>query len=112
MPDESLPDGPDMPGAGPVARLWRLTVAGARETAAVRCARVLAHPDLAERLTAPPLGYARPNQWTGYVPPRTWGRHNQLNPSPQRRALVEIAAEALRRDASSKGAVGAVADSS
>lgn len=58
---------------------------------------VLKYPDLAARLTQPPLDYARPDQWNGYVPPETYG--NALNLCPRREALVEILAEAQRRDA-------------
>lgn len=70
--------------------------AEAREQAAQRRARVLAHADLADRLTAPPLGYARPEQWNGYVPPATW--QEARNGSARRAALVELCAEALRRE--------------
>lgn len=62
-----------------------------------RRALVLRHPDIARRLTMPPLGYAQPQQWTGYVPPERWnGEHND---SPRRAALAEIvaAAEAAER---------------
>jgi hypothetical protein len=58
-------------------------------------AMVLAHPDLAERLTQPPLSYQRPEQWNGFVPPDTFnGQHND---SPRRAALVAIVAEAESR---------------
>lgn len=56
---------------------------------------VLAHPDLAQRLTEQPLNYATPQQWTGFVPPEQWG--GRRNASPVRDALVEIVAEARRR---------------
>lgn len=32
---------------------------------------MLAHPDLAAELTRPPLNFARPGQWNGYIPPPT-----------------------------------------
>ena len=77
--------------------------------------RVLAYPDLAKRLTEPPLGFADPTDWTGWIPPATepeqpcgvWcGRNHRCdvhavarrNDSPRRRAFVDIAAEAWRRD--------------
>jgi hypothetical protein len=92
-----------------------------------RRASVLAHPDLAARLTQPPLNYARPDQWNGYIPPatvdlgesealRTVGiggrgeqvvRFNQLgrrtrgeqeNDAPERAALLDISREAWERD--------------
>jgi hypothetical protein len=89
-----------------------------RPESAARRARVLRYPDLAKKLTQPPLGYSRPEAWNGWVPPaaleveacpacRTdpgkWGckgpMHTaRLNSSARRTALVEIAAEALRRE--------------
>lgn len=58
---------------------------------------VLAYPDLAERLTQPPLDYAKPEQWGGFVPPEYFNQ--QPNGSPRRAALVEIVTEAHARDA-------------
>jgi hypothetical protein len=58
--------------------------------------RVLKHPDLAELLTRPEVGYARPDQWTGYVPPEMW--NDSRNDSPRRAALVAIATEAMNRE--------------
>ena len=87
---------------------------------AERRARVLRYPDLAKKLTQPPVGYTQPEHWNGWIPPRIIdpegreelaaspaGRFNQLghralgqrvNDSPRRGALVDIAAEALRRE--------------
>ncbi len=50
--------------------------AEARAAAAERRRRVLAHPDLAQRLTERPLGFPRPEMWNGYIPPATgfWER--------------------------------------
>jgi hypothetical protein len=63
---------------------------------------VLAHPDLRERLTTPPLGYASAEQWNGYIPPELCnGEHNS---SPRRAALVDIVAEAHRRAATWRAA--------
>lgn len=69
--------------------------ASAEETAA-RKARVLQHPDLREGLTEPPLSYARPEQWNGWIAPATF--NGERNDSPRREALVLLAAEALRRE--------------
>lgn len=57
-----------------------------------RRARVLAHPEIAARLTRPPFTFKFPEQWGGYIPPKVIERGGQLveNPSPQRRALIEI----------------------
>lgn len=78
--------------------------------------RVFRHPDLLKRLTEPPLRFTDPYRWTGWIPPRTCpeqacgsecgtrqracsATHNaRYNDSPFRRALVEIAAEAYRRE--------------
>jgi hypothetical protein len=82
-----------------------------------RRARVLSYPDLARRLTEPPLNYRRPEDWTGWIPPhaletsacdhcqadpgkggcRRPGHTARINNSVRRAALVDIAAEALRR---------------
>lgn len=89
-----------------------------RPESAARRARVLRYPDLARKLTEPPLNYRRAEDWAGWVPPaaleveacpacRTdpgkWGCKGPMhtaraNNSARRTALVEIAAEALRRD--------------
>lgn len=91
-------------------RDWRELWQPALSTATARCAerrrRVLSHPDLAELLTLPPLDYARPDQWTGYVPPALWGDERQpdgtfldkRNTSDRRAALVAICAEAHARE--------------
>lgn len=76
--------------------VWEPMRAQARAAAEARRSRVLAHPDLAEALTERPIGYARPEQWNGYVPPALW--REELNTSPHRAGLVEICAEALRRE--------------
>lgn len=65
-------------------------------------ALVLAHPDLAEQLTKPPLNFSRPEAWDGYIPPETWGEtargHPRFNDSPRRIALLALVAEARRRE--------------
>ena len=113
----------------PGSRLHRIgiQVLRAHTTNQQRREAVLRHEDLAKRLTQPPLNYARPDQWNGYIPPalvnlgesellRTVGigRHgeqvvkfNQLghrtrgeqeNDAPERAALLEISREAWERD--------------
>ncbi|MFB4312896.1 hypothetical protein [Actinomadura sp. 21ATH] len=59
-------------------------------------ARVLRYPDLAAKLCDPLIGYARPDQWNGYIPAATYGQ--QLNTCPRRDALMQIATEAYDRD--------------
>ena len=106
-------------GRAAIVKAWRSAVARARQASAERRARVLAHPDLARRLTEPPLALHEPARWSGWIPPRllaaqacpacnaggpAWAcrGHEHLAPvndSPFRVQLVEIAAEAMRRDA-------------
>lgn len=64
--------------------------------------RVLSHPELAKKLTQHPIGYDRPEQWTGFIPPQ-WitsasadPDHRIMNQSPQRAALVRIMTELVR----------------
>lgn len=85
------------PGAyADVRRLWAPALKDAQNRMAARKAAVLAHPDLAARLTEPPLGFAKPEQWRGNVGPDTWnGGHND---AARREALAELVAEAVRRD--------------
>lgn len=73
--------------------------AEAVDVLAERRERVLAHPDLAARLTERPLKFARPDVWNGFVPPKyVPSRDGQrINDSPYRIALVDICAEAHRR---------------
>lgn len=70
-----------------------------RDTAAAECARrralVLRHPDLAARLTEPPISHTVPEAWTGYIPPSTF--NGSTNSAPARRALLDLTAEAEHR---------------
>lgn len=72
-----------------------------REDAEANRAAVLAHPDLAARLTQAPLEYAHPGQWNGFVPPAQF--NEALNTSPRRQALVEIVTEAHTRQEQAQG---------
>jgi hypothetical protein len=58
-------------------------------------ALILSQPDLAVRLTQPPLDYERAEQWNGFIPPEVWA--GQSNGSPRRDALVELVTEATAR---------------
>lgn len=63
----------------------------ARQQAARRRARVLAHPDIAAQLTR--LGHERPDNWSDYVPPKIAYYADGTSPandSPVRRELVAI----------------------
>jgi hypothetical protein len=76
----------------------------AREQNAERRARVLAHPDIAKRLTEHPLNYSAPEVWSGFIPPAEigcclrCGSRDKRNPSPQRRALVAICQAVIDRE--------------
>lgn len=59
---------------------------------------VLAHDDLAEQLTKVPIALARPDCWTGFVPPERL-ESGLINRSPVRTQLLELVAEAERRAA-------------
>src|SRR5262245_5922729 len=76
-------------GKGPSTML----VAQALENNRRRRARVLAHPDIAKRLTELPLSYAQPEQWSGYIPPATQLDRDGIEApydSPRRDALNAI----------------------
>lgn len=66
----------------------------ARDEADARRARVVGHPDLRDALQS--AGF-RPEVWNGFVPPRldAYGRRND---SIRRADLVDICAEAMRRE--------------
>jgi hypothetical protein len=105
------------PGTRAVLAHYAGAKAAPKTDSQARRARVLAHPDLAERLTEPPLGLRDPVQWSGWIPPRTMPEQAcaacrsarsdprrcrdphraPLNQSPIRRQLVSIASEALAR---------------
>ena len=99
-----LPDGTPNPEA--YARIMdRLqpVMDQAKATTEANRAAVLAHPDLAKKLTQPPLDYARPEQWNGFIPPKLVATEDgyELNDSPRRRALLRLVEEAHARKASS-----------
>lgn len=100
-----------------LARLWHTAAEQAKRENAERAARVLAHPDLVERLRQEPAAMQDPHGWSGWIPPRTepegmcdggcgrsgrCPRHSEhrtrINQSAIRRQLVDIAAEAMRRE--------------
>ncbi len=94
----------------------RVLIETARADREARRERVLRYPDLARRLVTE-AGYARPEQWNGYVPPRhVSGRvapadkaargSDVLNLSRARAVLVQICADALQREATPDGAHG------
>lgn len=76
-----------------------------------RRALVLRYPDLAARLTDPPVRHTTPEHWTGYIPPAydapTLGGAAPINHSPARAALAALVAEAERRAADPRKASAA-----
>jgi hypothetical protein len=118
--DDLLVGGVGADDNGPVLRLWQQAVAKSKRESQARRGRVLAHEDLAQRLTTPPLRLSSPRRWSGWIPPRTLAedacthceRDNRrcsglphrarVNDSPVRRQLVDIATEAMTRDSGSR----------
>lgn len=94
--NRALPAAKATPGA--YARVKEL-LAGRSKDARDRCnanlGAVLQFPDLYARLTEQPIGYARADQWSGYIPPERWSQTN--NGSPRRDALVALVEEAKAR---------------
>lgn len=79
---------------------WSQPIREAAEAAAARRARVLAHPDIARRLTDPPLCYRNPEAWNGHVPPATIeGPAGPVrNTSRMRLALISILTATQERE--------------
>lgn len=93
---------------GDLVRLIKQARANALAENARRRALVLKHPDLAARLTEPPLRHTLPEHWTGYIPPShdapSVGGYQPINTSPARAALAAILAEAEARAATERKA--------
>ncbi len=79
-----------------IAQRARTEIAEALARCRERSARVLSHQDLAVLLIERPICHEKPDRWNGYVPPAMW--REEPNNSPVRAALVDICAEALRRE--------------
>lgn len=79
-----------------VGRFIKTQMANAQRAAAYRRGLVLRHPDLAARLTEPPIGHATPEIWNGYIPPTT-DCTGAINTASCRPALLALVAEAERR---------------
>lgn len=110
-PDHDLP-------VRAVIRQYREARAASKSESQARRDRVLAHPDLAKRLTQPPLSLSQPTKWSGWIPPRLlaedacthcnssggdrrcrdWPHRARFNDSATRRQLVDIASEAMARE--------------
>lgn len=85
-----------------LAKACRTAAQSAANDAAEQRRLVLTQPDLAARLTTPPLDFKHPEQWNGYIPPYTTcgpgvaARHIR-NDSAQRVHLVALVREAVAR---------------
>lgn len=91
----------DAAGLPPDPRRTEATASAARglKDAAELRGLVLKHPDLAERLTLPPLDIPSPDLWNGYIPPlMTCAEGGERNKSPRRPVLIDICAQALARE--------------
>lgn len=67
---------------------WESYAAEEHRKNQARRTRVLAHPDLAQRLCDRPYSLPTPEMWTGYVPPDLWReRHND---SPIRAQIIAV----------------------
>jgi hypothetical protein len=67
------------------------------------------YKDIAAKLCDPPLSYAKPEQWHGYIPPAYDAERIDgvisLNDSPRRTALLALLEEAAERaDSETRGA--------
>jgi hypothetical protein len=68
---------------------------------------VMRYKDIAAKLCNPPLGYDKPEQWHGYIPPAYDPEHidgvTPLNTSPRRTALLALLEEAAERADAERG---------
>lgn len=87
-----------------VMALWQASKTEQKRICQERIKLVLAHPDLAEQLKSNLIGYTRPENWNGYIPPAEIPGpagapgYYVPNPSPRRAALVALVDEAQRRE--------------
>lgn len=91
----SLDDTKALRKEGELAAFIKGHMTAARTNAAHRRGLVLRHPDLAEQLTKAPCRFSKPEFWNGFIPPAQWGQ--KINTEPSRRVLLDLVAEAERR---------------
>ena len=86
-----------------ILALWAAAKLEAKRVCQARRALVLHYPDLADQLKSNLIGYSRPENWNGYIPPEYDPPRRDgtvpLNDSPRRAALVALVEEAERRAA-------------
>jgi hypothetical protein len=80
---------------GDLGRFIKQHMAAGRVECARRRGLVLRYPDLAAKLTEPPLRFTTPEHWNGYIPPSTWNQ--AINTAPCRTALLALVEEAEKR---------------
>ncbi|GGV91958.1 hypothetical protein [Streptomyces massasporeus] len=81
---------------GDLGRFIKHHMAEAERAAAHRRGLVLRYPDIAAKLTEPPIGFTSPEKWNGYIPPAT-DCTGAMNTARCRPALLALVAEAERR---------------
>ncbi len=86
---------------GPGYQACMQAAAAERAQTAEQRRLVLEYPDLAAGLCREPIGYKRPEQWTGYIPP-VFDRERPdgtvpPNDSPRRAALLALLEQAAER---------------
>lgn len=79
-------------------RLFAEAAEKSRVDSARRRELVLKHPDLRDQLVGYLIGYSKPENWNGWIPPATDAKGARNN-SPRRAALIALVAEAERREA-------------
>lgn len=79
---------------------WGDPIAEAQEKCAERRRRVLAHPDIALRLTMRPLSFTTPEHWNGYIGSSEVPTISGYKPnmSPRRKALIAILRAVEKRE--------------
>ena len=84
-----------------IMALWEAARLESKERSQRRRELVFKHPDLAKQLLSNLIGYSRPENWNGWIPPATVAARDGYvpNDSPRRAALVALVEEAERREA-------------
>lgn len=90
-----------VPPTTPIRGTWGDPVEQEQQKCRDRRRRVLAHPDIAIRLTHPPMRYPSPEMWTGFIPPAliSSGAGDKPNKSPIRKQLIAIVQAVADREA-------------
>jgi hypothetical protein len=81
---------------GDLGRFIKHHMTEAQRAAAHRRGLVLRYPDLAAKLTQPPISHSSPEMWNGYIPPAT-DCTGAINTAPCRPALLALVTEAESR---------------